>query len=273
MTQNNNSNQCTDTQLKFRQILPLSLHMENRATSQAATSRGTTHFDDSIATTAMRAHVNGESRNCKIDPKSTSTCIRFAPILTLQYISLLIATMLLVCLASILLSGSLPQLPYSHVIATLDPTLKAFIYFFGCGALIYVASLLSKPVRALEFDKNKGVFWIEKQLIFGWKVGESAQMPVAQICSLQILSYAHPEGINYKSQVSTKEHEINVVFCNDERVNIVSHCNGKAIRQDANALAAFLQVPVCDIACSKDESSLPVTTEPVDNLAHSQPAP
>ena len=133
--------------------------------------------------------------------------------------------------------------------------------------------MLSKPVRTLEFDKNKGVFWIEKQLIFGWKVGESAQMPIAQICSLQILSYANPEGINYKNQISAREHEINVVFCNDERVNIVSHRNGKAIRQDANVLAAFLEVPVCDTESSRSELNLSVTAEQVNNLAHNQPAP
>jgi len=197
----------------------------------------------------------------------------FAPILTLQYTALLIAIMLVVCLVSILLSGSLPLLPFSQVIATLDPTSKAFIYFFGCGALVYVAYLLGKPVRALEFDKNKGVFWIEKQLIFGQKVGESAQMPIAQICSLQILSYVNPKGINYKSQISAKEHEINVVFCNDERVNIISHCNGKAIRQDASALAAFLDVPVWDIEQPESASHLPETELAANNLTQNHPAP
>lgn len=208
----------------------------------------------------MRLHVNGESRNLKVNPRSTATHLRFAPVLTLQYTSLIIATVLLVCLLSILLSGSLPQLPYSSVIATLDPTLKAFIYFFGCSALVYVGFLLYKPVRALEFNKDTGVFWIEKQLVFGWKTGESAQMPVAQVCALQILSYAHPDGINYKGHVSATEHEVNVVFCNGARVNVMNHSNGRAIRQDAGALAAFLDVPVHDCRQDEDKSYLPSST-------------
>ena len=244
--------------LKFQLIRPLSLQMENCATSHPAASPGTPSPDDSsnICSSAMRPHINGQSRNCKINPQSTATHMQFAPILTLQYTSLLIATALLVCLLSILLSGSLPQLPYSHAIAALDPTMKTFIYFFGSCALFYVATLLRKPVRALEFNKNTGVFWIEKQLVFGWKVGESAQMPIAQVHSLQILSYTNPDGISFNDHIVAKEHEINVVFISGERVNIVKHRNGSAIRRDAEALAAFLEVPVWDKEHAEDEAYL-----------------
>ena len=188
--------------------------------------------------------------------------MQFAPILTLQYTSLLIATALLVCLLSILLSGSLPQLPYSHAIAALDPTMKTFIYFFGSCALFYVVTLLRKPVRALEFNKNTGVFWIEKQLVFGLKVGESAQMPIAQVCALQTLSYCNPHSINYKNQATGGEHEINVVFRSGERVNIVKHCSRSSIRRDAFTLAAFLEVPVWSKECieNKDNLQVPAAT-------------
>jgi len=239
------------------------LAMKNRVTSQISTNPGEAPPDDLIAnnisSAAMRPHINGESRNCKLTPQSTASHMQFAPILTLQYTSLIIATMLIVCLLSILLSGSLPQLPFSDTIATLDPTLKAFVYFFSSSALIYVAVLLRKPVRALEFNKSTGVFWIEKQRVFGWKVGESAQMPIAQVCALQLLSYPNP-GMSVKTQFTAREHEVNVVFCNGERVNIINHRNGRAIRQDADSLAAFLEVPVWDKHRTEDETYLPAST-------------
>ncbi len=237
---------------------------EKTITDQPASMKEKNQLNNSIvertSTSAMRPHVNGESRNCKINPRSTATHLQIAPILTLQYISLLIAIALLVCLLSILLSGNLPQLPFSNAIATLDETTKAFIYFFGCGALCYVAVLLRKPVRALEFNKNTGVFWIEKQLIFGHKVGESAQMPIAQVCALQTLSYTNPRSINYKNNAAGREHEINVVFRSGERVNIVKHRNGGAIRQDASQLATFLEVPVWNTECIDNGDYLPLAT-------------
>jgi len=134
-----------------------------------------------------------------------------------------------------------------------------FFYLFGGIALFYIACLLRKPVRALEFDKNTGVFWIEKRRVFGWKVGESAQMPIAHIHALQIVSYTNREAYLQTSaqelpssthdsnhQKPVKEYEVNVVFRNGERVNIINHKNKKAIHSDANILGAFLGVPIWD---------------------------
>jgi len=217
---------------------------------------------DSIPWTPVRPHVNGESRNCKISDSSTPARMLFEPILTLQYTSLIIGTILLACLLSIFVSDSVAQLRYSSAIASLDPTIKTFIYFFGATALFYVAFLLRKPVRALEFNKDAGVFWIEKRRIFGWKVGESAQMPIIQVHALQVVSYSSqsqnnsqnygqnngnaedPQSGLHTDQTSAKEYEVNVVFHDGKRVNIINHRNGKAIRHDAEKLAEFLDVPV-----------------------------
>ncbi len=218
---------------------------------------------NSIAWSALRPQVTGESRNCRISPRSTTSRLLFEPIFTLQYLAVILASVIVAFLLSFALSASLPFIPYGAVLSAIEPTLKMFIYLFGGVALVYIGYLLLKPVRAIEFNKNMGVFWIEKTRIFGWKAGQSAQMPLAQIYALQIISYTNREAyINYKNQIQQQghsspsyvdtdtptvtEYEINVVFCSGERVNIINHRNHKAIRLDANTLAAFLNVPVWD---------------------------
>lgn len=238
-----------------------------RANNNENVSRNQIRYDDELANTvpwsAMRPHVTGESRNCKISQHSTANHLMFVPIFTLQYVLLVIAAVVLAGMVYMGLTGSLPHLPYINEISSIDPSLKAFIYLFGATALFYTACLLRKPVRALEFDKNKGVFWIEKQRIFGWKVGESAQMPISQIYALQIISYTNREAyLHYKDQIAAqghkrpsfvgndqkaiKEYEVNVIFRNGERVNIINHRNGKAIKMDAATLGEFLDIPVWD---------------------------
>jgi len=210
---------------------------------------------NSIPRTPMQSHVRGESRNCRINKQSKDGQLSFDAMLDLQYLCVVIAGVIAACLLSLALSSQLPLIPYSARLAGIDPTLKMFIYLFGGIALAYIVHLVRKPVRALQFNKTTGVFWIEKQLVFGWKAGISAQMPISQIAALQIISYSqkhrllhklHPNDApqNSPRQSPACEFEVNVVFGSGERVNIINHTNGKALYSDAKSLAAFLDVPV-----------------------------
>ncbi len=237
------------------------------------TRRTRTHHNDEIANqiawTALRPYASGESRNCKISQRSTSSRLVFSPILSFQYTALVVAATVLSFLLKSTLTASLPQSFRSGVAATSDPLFTTFIFLFSCTVVCCVAWLLRKPVRSLEFNKNLGVFWIEKHRVFGWKVGESAQMPISQIHALQIISYSkrdtkqhsrtqsrQPDEIHFESIPSCQEqddkkhlvrdYEVNVVFRNRERVNIISHCNCRAIKHDTEILASFLGVPIWD---------------------------
>ncbi len=218
---------------------------------------------DSVAWSAARPDVNGESKNCKVSTSSTETRLLFEPIFTLQYFAVILAGVLVAFLLSLGLSNSLPHIPYGTTLSSIEPTLKTFLCMFITVALVCIGYLLLKPVRSIEFNKDMGVFWIEKTRIFRWKAGQSAQMPLAQIYALQIISYTNREayrdlktqsltqghcapGYTATNHHSAKEHEINVVFRSGERVNIINHRNFKAIRQDATALASFLDIPVWD---------------------------
>lgn len=208
---------------------------------------------DNLPWSAMRPHAVGESRNCKIDTASSDTWLHFKPIFNLQYVTLIISSILCACLLSLTLFGCLPFLPADRFNVDIDPSFTTFIYLFCSTGLALVASLLRKPLRALEFDKSRGIFWIEKTRIFGWKVGESAQMPLAQVHALQVLSYqtreAHDTDLRSsrsadEKSTKAKEYEINVVFRCGERVNIMNHRNAKAIKSDAEVLAEFIGVPI-----------------------------
>ena len=228
------------------------------------------NYNDDIANqipwSAMRPQIVGESRNAKICTSSTATRLLFAPILTLQYAALFIATAVIACLLSVALSGRMPDLPWIPAISLIDPKLQTFIFLFGLVSLSMLFKLLHKPVRSLEFNKSKGVFWIEKRRILGWKVGESAQMPLAQIYALQVIAYTSREHHTHCEDLALPqnsalvepinpissgkrcptEYEVNVVFQSSRRVNIINHRNARALRRDVQQLADFLNVPVWD---------------------------
>lgn len=241
--------------------------------------RDTRHNDElarQVSWSVMQPHITNESRNCGICRRADQTRLIFAPDLSLHYAAIIIAMFVIGWVVSISWPGSLPTFHTSESMAVADPGLKTFIYMFSGVVLFYIALLIRKPVRSLVFNKDPGIFWIEQKRVFGWKAAESAQMPLAQISALQIIRYGRhgvyqpnsapisdsqntqPDSVdigNNQSRIrqTRKQHgysnyEVNVVFCNAERVNIINHRSGTAIRQDAEALAVFLGVPVWDRA-------------------------
>ncbi len=118
------------------------------------------------------------------------------------------------------------------------------------GAIVLLAVIINhlrQPMRRVVFDRNSGVFWIEHTLLFNFRVGVSAQMPLHQVVAVQRV--VHPARLHIGNALgSTSQHgstqELNVVFRNAERVNVVCHEDCHALRNDAAVLSNFLQVPV-----------------------------
>lgn len=247
-------------------ILIGTLVTQRKGNYSSAKHSNATYCDDEIAHliswAPLRPYATGESRNCKISHCSNNSRMLFEPILSFQYTALILAATVIGCLITASLTASLPMLLKRGVTATSDPTYTTFIALFSIAVMSCVGWLLKKPVRAVVFAKEQGVFWIEKYRVFGWKVGESAQMPIAQIHALQIINFSkssasllqadqnemHGDELAKRgcSSDQVREYEINVVFRNGERVNIISHRNCRAIMHDATALASFLEIPVWD---------------------------
>jgi hypothetical protein len=125
--------------------------------------------------------------------------------------------------------------------------LKTALLLSAVVLLALIFNHLRQPLRRVIFDRNSGVFWVEQILLFNFKMAESAQMPLHQVVALQRV--VHPRerhignGLISSSQAGSTQ-ELNVVFRNRERVNIVCHEDCQALRTDATVISAFLQVPV-----------------------------
>lgn len=130
---------------------------------------------------------------------------------------------------------------------TIAAELKTALMLGAIVSLALIFNHLRQPMRRVVFDRNQGVFWIEHTLLFNLKVGESAQMPLHQVVALQRVE--HPARLHLgNALISTSQsgstQELNVVFRNTERVNVVCHEDCHALRTDAAVLSNFLQVPV-----------------------------
>lgn len=250
--------------LAISSILVLGTIAAQHKDNQPGRKRSTdTDYRDELASqipwTALKPNLRGESRNCRISHRSNSNRLLFSPIFSFQYTTIILATMVIANLTLTTLTARLPQMQISGAAQTTDPVFTTFICLFSLAVFFCVAWLLRKPVRALEFNKQLGVFWIEKYRVFGWKVGESAQMPIAQIHALQIIGFSKSSLETSQSKIgqsntgrfnnpnlSAQDYEVNVVFHNGGRVNIISHQNYRSLKKDTAALAAFLDVPVWD---------------------------
>jgi len=111
--------------------------------------------------------------------------------------------------------------------------------FVAIGAGLYYD--LSRPV---VLDKRFGFFWR------GWRAPTRGSRPVArsavpleQIHALQLLG-----EVITGSDSSYSSYELNLVLKDGRRTGVVDHGDAARLRADAQALAAFLGVPVWDAA-------------------------
>lgn len=107
---------------------------------------------------------------------------------------------------------------------------------------IVVAVSLGKP---RVFDKSYGYYWKGKQG-GGDPMSPAAiegGVPLSDIHALQIVSeWVSGNKTHYRS------YELNLVLRSGQRVNVVDHGNKKALLEDAQMLAQFLNVPLWNAA-------------------------
>ena len=105
---------------------------------------------------------------------------------------------------------------------------------------MWVFLFFSKPI---VFDKRKGLFWKGRREP-DRAVVKNPQHKFAELNSihaLQLLSErCEGEDSTYLS------YELNIVLDNGERINVIDHGNQDKLREDAQAVSAFLGKPVWD---------------------------
>jgi len=233
------------------------------AANRVKPSRDRITYSDPVAKkipwSAMRPEVGGESRNCAISRASNSNRMYFYPILLSRYLTFLMASLLVLLVLWLQFRGH-------TMYAENSPPVPIYIKFLGYAFVFMLLKVLSKsflnPVRALTFEKGTDLLRIENKRIFGISYGDMQEKSLSSIYALQIITYTDREiRMQYGEQLKAKgcstwtttsnnrsvpEYEINVVFKNGERLNIINHKGKRAIYSDVKKLSEFLRVPIWD---------------------------
>lgn len=175
------------------------------------------------------------------------------PVMTANYVAFSVATFILMSISLLLIADqfSMLQAPVLRQLRSIPPEVQVALVMCGIVIVSIIGNHLCKPSRRIVFDIRQRVLWIEKVVIFGIKIKESAQMPVTQVVALQQLENNNlitVDNINLpirSSRRRTTGYELNVVFGNNERVNLLGPVMQKRfIAKNAGTIAEFLNVPV-----------------------------
>lgn len=112
------------------------------------------------------------------------------------------------------------------------------VVFGGLFAAVGIFSLSSKEL--LTFDRVHGVYFRGGAYAPHARPDRQRQGRLADIHALQLIS----ETVSGSKGGSFTSYELNVVFGDGERMNVMDHGDGDEIESSAKQLAAFLGVPV-----------------------------
>ncbi|MBN2789300.1 MAG: hypothetical protein JXR69_03850 [Candidatus Delongbacteria bacterium] len=117
-------------------------------------------------------------------------------------------------------------------------------FIFGTIFTIVGYFMYRHMTAPIVFDKNQGYFWKGRKSpreVFNID-SIKVHSELDQIHAIQILSeYCHTDKSHYYS------YELNLVLKDSSRINVVDHGNLAKLREDANLLAEFLEVPIWDV--------------------------
>ncbi len=120
------------------------------------------------------------------------------------------------------------------------------VIFITCIILILAGLLLyffnTKPII---FDKNKGYAWKGKIEDYPYQIMKNNKIKciiLNQVYAIQLLRSSAEWVVSY---------EINLILKDGNRYDIIGHNDLKAIKEDAEKLSNFLQIPIWDITYFK----------------------
>ena len=137
------------------------------------------------------------------------------------------------------------------VVVAVNGSENVLVPIFMCisGAVFVVTSsstfyVMNKPV---VFDKDAGYFWKGRRSPRLHLMGNASKgfVRLHDIHAIQLVTEVCVSNSN-KNPSSYYSYEINIVLKDARRVNIIDHGNLSHIREDAQALSTFLEVPMWD---------------------------
>lgn len=126
---------------------------------------------------------------------------------------------------------------WSSAVPLVVPVVFGSVFTIVGGGMLYVGA------APIVFDKRRGDYW--KGRVAPYEVSTRREMKdhvkLERIHALQIISeYCRSDKSSYYS------YELNLVLDDGSRMNVIDHGNQSQLRDDAHALAAFLDKPVWD---------------------------
>ena len=118
------------------------------------------------------------------------------------------------------------------------PLSIGFVFSIAGGCMLYFGT------APIVFDKREGRFWKGRRApdeVFDRTVIKHLAA-LEEIHALQLISEqcSNSDGPSYRS------YELNLVLKNGRRINVVDHGDQNKLREDAETLSAFLEVPTWD---------------------------
>ena len=117
-------------------------------------------------------------------------------------------------------------------------------FIIGAVFLIVGFFMYRYMTSPIVFDKSLGHFWKGRKgprEVFNID-SIKIHAELDQIHAIQVLSeYCHTDKSHYYS------YELNLILKDSSRINVIDHGNLKTLREDANTLAEFLEVPIWDV--------------------------
>lgn len=115
----------------------------------------------------------------------------------------------------------------------------AFMFIWGIifGGAGVAMLMMNKPVI---FDKTEGVYYRGKKYDYRVTQDRESQGQLSEIYALQLIS----ERMRSSKGRSYTSYELNLVFKDGDRINIMDHGKGDDVEASAKKLAQFLNVPV-----------------------------
>lgn len=126
--------------------------------------------------------------------------------------------------------------------------IRSYAIVFSVFGLFFVSGSLFLWMRPTVFDKKMGYFWKGRKRIKPMDGSEDPEdiSSLKDIHAIQLISEFCSGDSEDNNVGSFTSYELNIVFHDGHRINIVDNSEKAQIRKDAKTLSIFLDKPVWD---------------------------
>jgi hypothetical protein len=130
----------------------------------------------------------------------------------------------------------------ADALAPIVMCISGSVFVVASGSTFYV---INKPI---VFDKDTGYFWKGRRSPRLHLMGKASKgfVRLHDIHAIQLVSEVCTSESDKGPSSYYSSYEINIVLKDASRVNIIDHGNLNRIREDAQSLSTFLEVPMWD---------------------------